>query len=63
MWLWDVFKREVIGAATIVDTDRFHFLLSSSSHSAALRFWIIPGWMEEPLFSSGAPPPTTFCSG
>jgi malate/lactate dehydrogenase len=29
MGLWDVFIDEVIGAATAVDTDRFHFLLSS----------------------------------
>ena len=28
-WLWYVFVYEVIGTATAVDTDRFHFLSSS----------------------------------
>ena len=30
MWLWHVFIHEVIGTATAMDTDRFHFLLSST---------------------------------
>src|SRR5947209_2529756 len=29
MWLWRVFIHEVIWTATAMDTDRFHFLLSS----------------------------------
>ena len=29
MGLWDVFIHEVVGPTTAVETDRFHFLLSS----------------------------------